>query len=168
MKKIEWLLPRIIELKELAKSRSDCGQLSSKDLLLAKRIVLEKAFSTEDLFLIFSATNFLNAAIKKIEFEGLISYNEIKGNVSRLLFFLSTINQKKYKISYFIDPKERCAYVEVYSLQFSFHHIHINNEIQRYIESDQNKIKTWEGIRLQLIAGELLTLAQKFKEFNDK
>ncbi|EJL70329.1 hypothetical protein, partial [Chryseobacterium populi] len=54
---------------------------------------------------------------------------------------------------------DKCAYIEIYDLQFGFHNIIIDEKLQNFIESPDNNPKPWKGIRLQKVAGELFNYA---------
>ena len=97
-----------------------------------------------------------------------MAYAEIKGNVSRILHYLASFNYNKYDIEFYINTAEKCAYVEIFNLQFSFHNININETLKAYIDSDRNNIKPWREIRLQKIAGELFNLALEYQETYNK
>jgi hypothetical protein len=152
------------ELVAKAKDDSFSTIICQEEVLEAQSLIGGKAFSKIDFFVLFTSINLLNAAIKKKQFKALLSYSVIKGNVSRLIHHLINIKFEKYDIDIYINPSERCAYIEMYNLQFSFHNININNKILNFMNSEQNKIKIWKGIRLQRIAGELFRLALDYKQ----
>ncbi|MEE0083436.1 MAG: hypothetical protein UE068_04360, partial [Paludibacteraceae bacterium] len=50
--------------------------------------------------------------------------------------------------------------IRCYTLQFSFHFIYDKYQpIVEFIQSEENKATTWDGIRLQPIATQILELA---------
>ena len=87
----------------------------------------------------------LNASIKLPDFKNQLTYSEIKGNVSRILHYLISLEFNKYELDFYINPTERCAYIEIYGLQFSFHNININDTINVFIDSDKNKKNLGKG-----------------------
>lgn len=155
---------RIEELKKQAMNTDFVTEISETNVLKAQQIIQNNAYSTVEFFKILASINLLNAAIKKPEFKKQISYNEIKGNVSRVLHYLISLKINKYDLDFSINPVEKCAYIEIFNLQFSFHNININEKINAFIESERNNIKPWKEIRLQKIAGEIFNLALTLSE----
>lgn len=145
-----------------AKDEDFITQFSAQDVINARTIITGNIHSAEDLFLFLAAINLLNAAIKRQEYKDLLSYASIKGNVSRLINHLLNIGKKRYGIDFYINEEEKCAYVEIRGLQFSFHNININDKVQSFINSDKNIVKPWREIRLQRIGGELFRLVLEY------
>ena len=112
--------------------------------------------NTNQLFLVLAAINLLNAAIKKNEFKKDLTYSFIKSKATILLEHLIGMDSLQ-NVSYFYNREEKCIYVKVYGVIFSFHHI---TESETILNNIQDKIE-WEGIRLQKIAIEVYELAQK-------
>ena len=112
--------------------------------------------NTKQLFLILAAINLLNAAIKKDEFKKDLTYSFIKSKATILLEHLIEMDSLQH-VSYFYNREEKCMYVKVYGIIFSFHHI---TESETILNNIQEKIE-WEGIRLQRIAVEVYELALK-------
>ena len=110
-----------------------------------------------DVFLILCSINFLNAMIKKKEYKDVIHYGVIKPRVSRL--FERCIEDNALVDDFFLNQKERCAYIRSYGLQFSFHNIQESDSIKEFAESSQNHVLLWDGIRLQPIAEKLFQIA---------
>lgn len=150
---------KIEVLKQEALKSDHVSEITVIDILKAKEILKYNAYTTYDFFKIITAINLLNAAIKRPEYKNQISYGEIKGNVSRILHYLISLKIDKFDLDFSINPVEKCAYIEIFNLQFSFHNIKINEKISSYIDSERNIIKPWKEIRLQRIAGELFKLA---------
>ena len=155
----EWLHQKIKELLFKAVHSDVTADIAEVDVIQAKKIVKQNARSTHEFFLIFASLNLLNAAIKRPQYKKKLHYSEIKGNVSRLLGHLITLDFKEYNVAFYINPIEKCAYVEIYTIQFSFHNILMSEAIEAFIHSDLNKVKAWKEIRLQKIAGELFGLS---------
>lgn len=112
-----------------------------------------------DLFLFLCAVNLLNAAVKTDEFKEHIDQQFIKGHVTRVLRYLVTRNGRGFDAEFYINPDERCAYVESGGFQFSFHHAGNPAAFREFLESGRNRPRPWSGIRLQKVAGELFRYA---------
>lgn len=116
-----------------------------------------KIYHTRDVFLYLSAINLLNAAIKQPEYKKELGYGFIKGKavlVTRII-----IARFHYgNIRYYYASDEKCLYIEVYGVVFSFHNI---LEDPMIIEAATKAEKIdWPGIRLQRIAMPLFELAK--------
>ena len=135
------------------------SKITKHDVELASQRIKSKVFSSKDLFVVLCSLNLLNAAIKRKEFKKSLSYQDIKGNATRILSYLVSLKEQKFDIEFCINEEERCAYLEVYSVQFSFHQIPINAAVAEFIKSDRNEIVPWKGVRLQRVAGELFRYA---------
>lgn len=162
----DWLDSKIRELKVKAESEDFLTVITESNVSQAKELIKKNAYSTAEFFVLFASINLLNTSIKRPEYKKKLTYAEIKGNVSRVLHYLITLDFNKYNLDFYINPADQCAYVEIYNLQFSFHNININDTIKKFIDSDRNKIKTWKKIRLQRIAGELFELSLRNKQVN--
>lgn len=112
--------------------------------------------NANQLFLVLAAINLLNAAIKKNEFKKELTYSFIKSKATMLLELLIEMDSLQ-NVSYFYNREEKCMYVKVYGVIFSFHHI---AESETILNNIQDEIE-WEGIRLQKIAIEVYELALK-------
>ena len=126
-----WLDNNIINLIEKAGENDFLTVISEANVLAAKELIKINAYSQVDFFVILASINLLNA--------------EIKGNVSRILHYLISLEFNKYELDFYINPTERCAYIEIYGLQFSFHNININDTINVFIDSDKNKKNLGKG-----------------------
>jgi hypothetical protein len=155
---------RIVDLKKQALNSDFVTEISETNVLKAQQIIKRNAYSAVEFFTILASINLLNAAIKRAEFKKQISYNEVKGNISRVLHYIISLKFNKYDLDFSINPEEKCAYIEIFNLQFSFHNININEKINAFIESERNNIKPWKEIRLQRIAGEIFNLALTLSE----
>ncbi len=123
----------------------------------AKKNLCLEPCNKQDVFLMLCSINFLNAMIKKTEYKDVLSYAEIKPIVSKL--FEYCIDDTSLLDDFFINTKEKCAYLRSYGLQFSFHNIKITEKINAFVESAQNQMVPWDGIRLQPIAEKLFQMA---------
>lgn len=130
----------------------------------AKKYAKSNGYSTFDFLLILSSLNLLNAAIKRKEFKGLVTYPEIKLNASRLINYFSKMSKNKYGVVFYLNMDEKCAYFEVIDLQFSFHNIRVNDALLDFVDSGRNIVKPWKEIRLQKIAGSLFDLVFSLKD----
>ena len=155
----EWRNKKIEELLFKAVHSDVTAEISEADVIQAKKLVKQNARSTHEFFVIFASLNLLNAAIKRPQYKKKLHYSEIKGNVSRLLQHLITLDFNEYNVAFYINPSEKCAYLEIYTIQFSFHNILMSEAIEAFMHSDLNKVKAWKEIRLQKIAGELFELS---------
>ncbi|MFR9597349.1 MAG: hypothetical protein SNH79_07220 [Rikenellaceae bacterium] len=128
----------------------------------AKRTTFRTIRSKEDAFIVLSALNLLNAAVKNKEnkeYQEIAHYGFIKPSVVK--FFLQCIdkNNVKYIDEASYNAKEQCLYIRCLGIQFSFHNIDVIS-IDNFINSLCNKQVSWDGIRLQPIAVELYELAK--------
>ena len=153
------MINKIEALKILSQDNSYVSEITETSVGEAKLLAKTKAYSKHDFFLILASLNLLNAAIKRADFKKKIRYYQIKMNVSRILNHLLQLENHNYDINFYINPLEKCAYVEIFNLQFSFHNILIDDRMKAFIDSEKNIIKPWQEIRLQRIAGELFNLA---------
>lgn len=112
----------------------------------------------KDVFLFLSAINLLNAAIKRPEYKKKLGYGFVKGKA--LILAKIIITRYKYNdVLYYYNVEEKCLYISVYGVVFSFHNVREEVYITKHA-SCQKKI-IWPGIRLQKIAQPLLSLAKE-------
>ena len=112
----------------------------------------------DEFFLNLAAVNLLNAAAKKKEFKKIAPYKNIKRHATYLFSLWVADHTLAEEASY--DIADKCLYIRCYTLQFSFHFIYDKYQpIVDFIHSDENKPTTWDGIRLQPIATQILELA---------
>lgn len=117
-----------------------------------------KIYRTRDVFLYLSAINLLNAAIKQAEYKKELKYGFIKGKA--LIAAKIIITRYRYdNIRYYYSTDEKCLYIEVYDVVFSFHNI-LEDSIIIEIVAKEEKI-VWPEIRLQRIAIPLFELAKE-------
>ena len=133
-------------------------EITCADIKNAENILrnFNEISNTNQLFLVLAAINLLNAAIKKNEFKKELTYSFIKSKATMLLELLIEMDSLQ-NVSYFYNREEKCMYVKVYGVIFSFHHI---TESETILNNIQDEIE-WEGIRLQKIAIEVYELALK-------
>lgn len=112
----------------------------------------------DEFFLNFAAVNLLNAAAKKKEFKEIAKYKDIKRHATYLFSLWVADHSLAEEASY--DIADKCLYIRCHTLQFSFHFIYDKYQpIVDFIHSEENKPTTWDGIRLQPIATQILELA---------
>ena len=159
---IAWLEGQISGLVEQARNENFLSEITDDEVSRAKLLACENVYSAGDVFLMLSSVNLLNAAVKRAAYKKVLHYGLIKGKATRLLVHLIRMDFTEYGIDLYINPAEKCAYVEIFGLQFSFHNIGLNDHLGAFAESDRNRIKPWKEIRLQRVAGELFNLAEAF------
>ena len=112
----------------------------------------------DEFFLNLAAVNLLNAAAKKKEFKEIAKYKNIKRHATYLFSLWVADHSLADEASY--DIADKCLYIRCHTLQFSFHFIYDKYQpIVGFIQSEENKATTWDGIRLQPIATQILELA---------
>jgi hypothetical protein len=148
----------IKKLIELSKNKDHKTIISLDQINLAKTIIKVKPKSTKQLFQILCSLNLINAALKmkeRSEFNNLIYYGMLKPKVSQLLNSIFENEQLRSDIKFYITPSDNCVYIEIHDLQFSFHNVSINDQLDNFKNSSLNKPEPWREVRLQFIAGEL-------------
>ena len=154
------LQERIDRLKEDCFNQETLVPVSEALVFQAEQVARSRAETPSELFHVISALNLLNAAIKRKEFKKRLSYGMIKGNVSRILHFLALGNAERLGAHISYNQQEKCVYIRMHQLQFSFHNVVLSPVLHSYF-SNQDGTTTWEGFRLQRIAGELFELAEE-------
>lgn len=116
-----------------------------------------RIYKTREVFLYLSAINLLNAAIKHTEYKKELGYGFIKGKA--LLAAKIIITRYRYNdIRYYYDTNEKCLYIDVYGVVFSFHNI-LEDPLIIETAAKSDRI-VWPEIRLQRIATPLFELAK--------
>lgn len=149
-------LSKIIQLLNLDNFKT---VINREQVLQSKKIINRKPSTAKELFLILSAMNLINAAIKTKNFTGEIHYGMLKQHLSKLLEYILENEKPKFDIQIYIDRPQNCVFIDMYDLQFSFHNITIYERLQNFINSPHNKPTVWKKIPLQKIAGELFNYA---------
>ena len=116
-----------------------------------------KLFNACDFFLYLSAINLLNAAIKQADYKHELSYGFIKRKAVLATKIIIT-RFRRNDIRYHYSDDEKCLYIEIYDVVFSFHNI-IEESFIIEKAAKTNKIE-WPEIRLQRIASTLFELAK--------
>lgn len=149
---------KLTKIIEYLKDENFTSAIGEADIKEAKKYAvteINQIHSDRELFIVLASINLLNSAIKRKEYKRIIVYSEIKNRITRILNHLINRKTQSDSIKFFINPKEKCAYIEILGIQFSFHHISMYGLIPRFLESGKNNIEEWKGLRLQRIAGEL-------------
>jgi len=122
--------------------------------------------STDSLFLIVSALNLLNAAIKRDNLKSTLYYSYIKSNVNKVAeYYLS--NQEKFdETSVYYDKNCKCFYFNIFGVVFSFHQVKETKPIVT-IAANNEPIE-WPGIRLQRIAQQIFEYAAVKNGFSNE
>ena len=117
------------------------------------------ADDSNSLFLLLSAINLLNAAIKTENYKSQLYYGFIKTKVSKIADSIIS-NPGSYDDTFvFYDGVQKCMYFEVFGVIFSFHQV-LETKLIKNIASNNTPIK-WSGVRLQRIAQKIYELAKK-------
>ncbi len=159
----------LIAILELASDDTHKSEITIEQIVKAKEYIRTIPKKSGEMLLILVSMNLINAALKMKEYkskekEALIHYGMLKPKVSRLLNYILEKDHLKLNDDFYINATEKCAFIEVSGLQFSFHNITITNNLQAFIDSDNNKPKPWKGVRLQKIAAELFEYTANKKE----
>mgnify|MGYP003420303904 CR=1 FL=1 len=159
----------LAEIIELSHNDDHISDITIDKLIKDKGILLTTPNNNKELFNVLIAMNLINAALKRKEYksnendkDAIVYYGMLKPRVSGL--FHNIINNRhKFDIDFYIDntTKDKCAYIEIEGLQFSFHNITIDESLIDFINSPLNNPKPWKGVRLQKIAGELFDYSTK-------
>lgn len=146
------------------------NQLEADECQPIDSIVVDEAISiinnsnAEDskiLFLLLSAINLLNAAIKTEKQKSQLFYGFIKTKVSKIADAI-IMNPSSYDdTSLFYDSTRKCIYFEVFGVIFSFHQI-VETKLIKNIAAKNAPIQ-WTGIRLQRIAQNLFLYAKELR-----
>lgn len=104
---------------------------------------------SKSLFIIVSALNLLNADIKTSNLKSSIYFSYIKGNASKVADYVIANKDNFEETAVYYDNNQRCFYISIYDVVFSFHHLKETSKINH--ATSFNPI-VWPGIRLQRIA----------------
>lgn len=116
------------------------------------------AFDTNTLFLLLSAINLLNAAVKTEKHKSQLYYGFIKTKVSKIADTIIQNPTPFADTSLFYDNVQKCMYFEVFGVIFSFHQI-LETKLIKNVASKKTPIQ-WTGVRLQRIAQSVYELAK--------
>ena len=148
----------LIEILNLSKDDHHITAIDDSLVDRAKYRIIQwigEEYSEDDLFALLLSLNLLNAAVKRKAYKERISYGLIKSRAAKLFKLLIQNETGNKNILFYINLKEKCAYVEMRGLQFSFHQIALNGILGDFSLSVENIVKPWREIQLQKIAAEL-------------
>lgn len=146
-------------LKIYNKQKTELPSIIDINTILDAKKVLDtmQIHNTYSIFYYLSAVNLLNTAIKISTNRNILNYSYVKGKAKAIVEYL--ILCKKFDdVAYFYNKEEKCLYISVYELIFSFHQIE-ESYLILHDASKQTPI-IWPGIRLQLIALQLYIFAK--------
>lgn len=160
------MLDPLNHLIELSKCAAHTSLITLAQLTHAKQISSTLPNTKQELLLLLASFNLINAALKRKEFispgpKAIIYYGMLKPRVSKLLEYLLEQGNQFTGVEFYIDTNKNCAYIEVDSLQFSFHNIKMTPALNTFVNSSNNLPKAWKRITLQRIAGELFEFSLK-------
>lgn len=152
------------------------NQLSENENLPIDDFIVDEAIAvvnnltetdSKSLFYLLSAINLLNAAIKVKKYKSQLHYEFIKTKVSNIADNILNNPSHFDKTSVFYDINQKCIYLNVYNVVFSFHHIQETKLIKTI--ASKNEPIIWTGIRLQRIAQCIFIYAKEvYERFNNK
>ena len=116
------------------------------------------AIDSNSLFLLLSALNLLNAAVKTEKHKSQLYYGFIKSKVSKIADVIIQDPASFANTSLFYDSVQKCMYFEVFGVIFSFHQI-FETKLIKNVASKNTPIQ-WTGVRLQRIAQRVYELAK--------
>lgn len=116
------------------------------------------AIDSNSLFLLLSALNLLNAAVKTEKHKSQLYYGFIKSKVSKIADVIIQDPASFASTSLFYDSVQKCMYFEVFGVIFSFHQI-FETKLIKNVASKNTPIQ-WTGVRLQRIAQRVYELAK--------
>mgnify|MGYP000219510488 CR=1 FL=1 len=128
-----------------------------------KRQIVETIYSknmdnSNEYFMVLSALNLLNSAIKDTHWKHDLSYGFIKGKAAEL--FEKWIKVPVEGVNAYYNSQEGAVFFSVDGVVFSYHRIKLSEKIRSLIQTSGNKPITWTGVRLQKIPVELFDLAK--------
>lgn len=116
------------------------------------------AIDSNSLFLLLSAINLLNAAVKTEKHKSQLYYGFIKTRVSKIADEIMQSPNSFSGTSLFYDSIQKCMYFDVFGVIFSFHQI-LETTLIKNVASRNTPIQ-WTGVRLQRIAQKVYELAK--------
>lgn len=137
-------------------------------LLVSKayEILRGNIYTKTDMFSMLSATNLLNALIKRPNYNKRLSYS-FKQFLAKSLE--DVIAARKCNLFDSIHYSEGCIYVRCYSLQFSFHNLIVNKSCIADLQiSGLDSGEPWEGLRLQPYAEAIFNTSVRLKQIKQE
>lgn len=120
-----------------------------------------------EMLVCLSALTLLNALVKIKEYEGIVTYNQIKPQVAKLINYVLAHPELKLVDEVYIDgPKHEtnCLYVRCLGVQFSYHGIKIYGLLRDFKYSMDNIYMVYDQIRKQPRAFGIFKFAVKCME----
>lgn len=159
----------LITILELASDNTYKSEITIEQIHKAMEYIRIVPKNPREMLLTLVSMNLINAALKMKEYkskekDAIIYYGMLKPKVSSLVNYILENDSLKLNDDFYINATDKCAFIEVNGLQFSFHNITITKNSQAFIDSDKNKPKPWKGVRLQKIAAELFEYTANKKE----
>lgn len=137
----------------------ECQPIDSN--VVDEAVAIINSSNAEDskvLFLLLSAINLLNAAIKTEKHKSQLFYGFIKTKVSKIADAIIQSPSSYEDTSIFYDSAQKCMYFDVFGVIFSFHQI-LETKLIKNVASKNTPIQ-WTGVRLQRIAQKVYELAK--------
>ena len=137
----------------------ECQPIDSN--VVDEAVAIINSSNAEDskvLFLLLSAINLLNAAIKTEKHKSQLFYGFIKTKVSKIADAIILSPSSYEDTSIFYDSAQKCMYFEVFGVIFSFHQI-METKLIKNVAAKNTPIQ-WTGVRLQRIAQNLFIYAK--------
>ena len=138
----------------------ECQPIDSN--VVDEAVAIINSSNAEDskvLFLLLSAINLLNAAIKTEKHKSQLFYGFIKTKVSKIADAIILSPSTYEDTSIFYDSAQKCMYFEVFGVIFSFHQI-METKLIKNVAAKNTPIQ-WTGVRLQRIAQNLFIYAKE-------
>lgn len=117
---------------------------------------------SKSLFTIIAALNLLNAAIKNEDYKSILDYGYIKSNVSKVLDFFISNEDKFGDCEIFYDMDHKCLYFKIFDVVFGFHQVKETTKLINIAGGREPII--WPGIRLQRIAQSVYEYGKKMNQ----
>lgn len=135
-------------------------------ILAALNNVKDLPLSKNQMLLILSSANLLNAVAKLPEYKRLLPQTPLKCVIREIIrrFISNYDSTGLFLEQFYIENNAECVYIRNFGLQFSFKHVGEDELIDDYIKSSKNIKTAWDGIRLQPIAYNLFKFATEAYE----
>ena len=148
-------------LIEIHNPKNEEYEIQKSDLMEAFGIMKIPPKNDKDLFHSLCCINLINAYLSRQRNgkQQSVKDNKLFRNMYSFKAYLSDILSERIKDKNFSAPiyiDKNQIIVEINGFQFSFHNIPLNETLQTYEESEENKSIEWSGKKLQPIAPLLL------------
>lgn len=129
-------------------------------LIVQALVIINKLpVNKSETFRYLCALNLLNALVKQPLYKTVIGYRQFKPKVNKLIRHCISNKCNDLIDSIWYNQDEQCAYLCCFGLQFTFHCV-ATSGIFDFINSTDNRVGKWNGIRLQPIAIQLFYIAE--------